>query len=300
LSFLSAEGGKRLIIPILLFDRDRIDRYFSNDELWTEIQRLQWMDASALRSEQPGSQTWIAKTTEIAERVETALEEQHARGAAAALLDLQPASDTGDDAESTEGYLDKIALAEDLMPNMTPLAESYSNLITQFGEVTSTAAARLDKTTTFGQRLAVAHDLASSLRPISDEALRVAQDMRSTVSTLSPGIVTIIRMAKNPAEENDSHVIEFIESIDYMAKSALEAFDHLDELSRNIHEAKGISAELDRPLKKIQASLLLFAETRSTYKSWREEVNRQPHEAVTAAIAGPQTVPKRSGSGSSP
>ncbi|MEU4248690.1 toll/interleukin-1 receptor domain-containing protein [Amycolatopsis sp. NPDC026612] len=275
-AFLPSREGRKLVIPILLFPQDRIDRLFPNDEQWSDIKQLQWKDASDLRSEEVGSSSWMLIVGQISQRIEEALDEQSTIDSSSTLIDTDTGFNT-EDPELREGTLEEIARAEEDLPHVGTLVRTYGEKINQFNELISNATASFASATSFGQRLAVARSLAKKLEPVVDDSFRISEELREVIQGVGPGIISIIRMigaSGEAANPENRDVLDFLKTVREMAMQSLEATDTTESMMTSIEGGKGFSKDLDKVLSRMNAGLLMFYESRSHYKGWLEEVNR--------------------------
>ncbi|MGW4527060.1 toll/interleukin-1 receptor domain-containing protein [Amycolatopsis sp. NPDC004378] len=275
-AFLPSREGRKLVIPILLFPQDRIDRLFPNDEQWSEIKQLQWKDASSLRGEEVGSSSWMLIIEQISQRIEEALDEQSTIDSSSALIDTDENFDTANP-ELREGTLEEIAKAEEDLPRVGILASTYGKEISQFNELVSNATGPIANATSFGQRLAVARNLAKELQPVVEESFRISDELREVIQGIGPGIISIIRMvgaSGEAANPENRDVLDFLKNVREMAERSLEATSTTESMMTSIEGGKGFSKDLDKVLSRMNAGLLMFYESRSHYKSWLEEVDR--------------------------
>lgn len=273
LAFLPSAKGRKLLIPILIFAKDRIHRYFEKDELWKNIQQLQWLEAAELRQLDIGSMNWMQKIEIIAERIEEALAELEAESESSASI-YQAAELTleREDIEG-EGSLEIIARAEEELPEVARLTIAYSEMMNKFGEIVQKHSDRMAKADTFGKRLAIATNLAEALHPVSDESIQISGELRKAIDTVSPGLLGIIRMATASGEAKSEDMQEFFGQIKFLAQESLTASRSVEEFMETLDQGKGFSKKLDGELNKMRQSLLLFAETRSYYSTWIGEVD---------------------------
>ncbi|GAB2750564.1 toll/interleukin-1 receptor domain-containing protein [Amycolatopsis magusensis] len=275
-AFLPSQQGRKLVIPILLFPQERIERYFSSDDLWSEIQELQWKDASGLRSEEPGSPTWMLAIAQISERIEESLIEQEKIDTSSTLIATDSEGDY-DDTEHTEGTLEKISRAEEELPRVNSLATAYGERLNTFNELIEGATIRLKKASSFGQRLALSKELATALKPLVDDSYDISDELRDAIQRTSPGIISIIRMVGSSGEATDptaEDVQDFLRMIRSLANEALKAVANVEQMMHSIEGGKGMSSDLDKIWNRMNAGLLMFFESRSHYKSWLEELDR--------------------------
>jgi hypothetical protein len=285
LVFLQSTKARKLVIPILLFGRDRIDRNSDSDELWAQICSMQSHDGSSLRTETRGSSSWMKQIVKIAERVEEIfLELKGSNDSDILLADTERAMMRIDNVDEP-GTLELIAIAEARIPEIGEYSLQYGALMDSFRDEAVRATPRLEKADTFGQRLAISNDLAKRFDPVADEGEAVSRRLREALDATSPGIVSLIRMIASSGELGNPDVVKAVAGIWLMATQGIGASEKVEELIVAIEGSKGRSAALDKPLKRMQNSLLRFVEARTHFSSWIEEIDRLQIEEATLSAA---------------
>jgi hypothetical protein len=269
LSFLSQGGSSRLIIPLLLVERSRMDELFPDDDLWDSIVSLQYLSIDDMRFEDPGTGAWLAKIHKIAERVNEKLSEQAQKGSAITPdIPDGSVSDVGDPV----GKYELIARLELEGPNLSTQVQKFGSLVEQFATIVNTATPEMTAAGSFSQRLIVSRELAEKLGPVTEQSLATSEVMIKSITSMDPGVVAAIRLAKVASDRKTPEVQAFIESIRFMANGIVEATSHLMTFEASIEEAKGYSSDLDKPLDTMQRSLLLVAEMNAIAERWLDEL----------------------------
>jgi hypothetical protein len=71
-SYRAIKAG-RLVIPLIFSEIARIREDFGTTKIWRDVDRLQYLDISALRWSDPGSGLWIQHVDQVAERIDFSL-----------------------------------------------------------------------------------------------------------------------------------------------------------------------------------------------------------------------------------
>jgi hypothetical protein len=269
MSFLADGRTSRLIIPILLFPRERIDRYFSKDALWQEILNLQHREADDLWTETPGSQLWIDKTMEIAVRIEVALDRQDEEN-----KKVIPSPETEQIADTADGVLDQLAYMETGIFELGEMIAAYGQLISQQSDVVATVTPKLVRAPSFTHKLVLARETAKQLTPLADEALIIAKEAREKVTRITPGVLSLIKLTYSQRHEEPDVAEQVSTMVKEASKQSINATDTFESLARSLPKAKGFSKDLDDPLTTLERALLIMAETRANYVSWVEAAKR--------------------------
>ena len=270
LSFLSQGGSSRLIIPLLLVARAQMDGLLLDDDLWGDVVELQYLAIDEMWFEDPGTGAWLKKVHVIAKRVDEKLSEQAEKGSA-----ITPEIPKGESQSATGdrvGKFELISRVETEAPVLMAEAQKFAVLIENFGSTVTSVAPEIARAESFGQRLAASQRLASQLTPITDQSLEVSEVMIKVVTSMDPGVVAAIRLAKNAPDAGTSEVQNFLQVIGDMANSIITAMSQLTVLEASIEQGKGYSSDLDQPLDTMQRSLLLVAEMNAIAQGWLDEL----------------------------
>lgn len=269
LSFLSANSRKRLIIPLIYADFDRIEARFSGDDLWIEIKSLQAMKLEKMRSLDEGTSEWIQAIESISYRIEDVLSSFEAEEENGDLSGEIKSSD-----EPAEGLLELFAGLESSAPQLVDALERFKQLLEELGEETTSAGPKLSNATTFGSKLAISKRLAEAITPISLESVEISQNLLAKMKEWDTGVRFVMDLvAKGHMSLDDEGTIHFLDSIAGLAEIGVTSLGQLDEMRHAIDLAKGVSAHLNKPLIRIQQALLMFAEISGIFRGWKDELD---------------------------
>lgn len=268
LSFLGLDANSRLIIPLLVVDSERMTR-FSEDSLWRELQEIQYLPVDVLQFEEMGSAVWANVVDRIARRIEAKLSEQAGEESVFA----PPTPESADGVEGRElGNFDLLARLEDELPGTAESMQRYSEAISAISPVVQAAAPEMLNATSFSQRLQVARTLAVDLGPLVDRAYSSAGELVARVESINPGVIAVIRLAKNASDSDSPEVQGFLSIVQESARSGINLAESTETLNQATSTVKGQSADLDLPLIKLQSALVLVVETRAIYRGWIDEI----------------------------
>jgi len=68
-------------------------------------------------------------------------------------------------------------------------------------------------------------------------------------------------------------VVGTLQSVHQMAIASIDAFSQAEIMHNSIGQGRGLSRELDIPLKKLQAAMLRLADSRAMFATWRDGAN---------------------------
>jgi TIR domain len=272
-AFLRANSSTRLIIPLIFGSPDRILNEFSDDDLWTQVSQLQWLDISELRFADPGSGPWIRTLEAIADRISEILQ--------SVSTEVDTPSAESESEISNQGVLERMAEIEERLPGMASGMERYAALMVQLTEQVSLATPEMRIADTFAKKLAVSGRLANSLSPIAEEMDTLAGQMVSDLNELTYVTRFVTGIIANRPDEVTKDVLEFLATIRATANTGIDSLAAIDEFTKSIGQVLGYSGALDKPLRNIRSANLKIADLRGIMSGWREEVDtiyaQNPH-----------------------
>jgi hypothetical protein len=267
LAFLRANSSARLVIPLIFAAPDRIRNDFTSDDLWAQIEKLQWLNVSELRYTDPGSSAWIIAIERIADRIDEVL-----RTFISEIDKPGPESEPEPEPDLSEGTLNRMAAIEAEMPDMVASFERYSQLMLQMNEAVNKATPSMQQADTFGKKLAVSEQLARELTPIADEMDNTADKLVGYLGELTYVANYVAEAIRRDPNEARPDTIEFLKIMRTTAATGIGSFSVIDEFTRSLGQVIGFSKDLDQPLKKIQSASLKIADLRGVLSGWQEEV----------------------------
>jgi hypothetical protein len=277
-TYLTLLGGerRRMIIPLLLYPMDEIDRRFPVDELWSEVKELQCRAIHNLRSEERGSREWMITVIEIATRMDeivgtlnTDALNPASRGVGQTLS--TDALTQEEELSNSVGVLELQAAAEDALPRLTEIATRFNYYVNQVGDEMTAATPRAQRATSFKEKLAAANSLATKLEPIAEAALKTSHEMRQNLADVTPGISAILRqVAISSTDREHPDMQTFVENTKLMIEGIIGSYDSSVTFRDSMEANKGFSRNLDRVLITLQDSLLVMVDLNAMAQAWRE------------------------------
>ena len=268
LAFLDSNSSTRLIVPLLFAASDRILNEFSEDELWKRIGKLQWLDISEMRYQDPGTSSWLMAVDRIAERIDEVL-----KTFTPVADESNAAEKSGDKPDFPEGTFDRLADIEaTVMPGVTVSMEKYSRLMQQLNGAVITSTPAMQGADSFAKKLAVSRTLAGQLSPIADEMEAEADQLVAYLNEVNYFTNFVVDTARKDPDEASTEILDVLKTIKETASIGVESFSTIEEFTRGIGQVLGYSRELDVPLKKIQKASLKIADLRGIFSGWREEI----------------------------
>lgn len=277
LGFLQANERTRLIIPLIYSSVDRIEKHFSSDDLWLAISKLNRIDRiGSLRLAEAGSPDWLSLAELVADRIDEVLSSVMPEAVTPAL----PADPHKESQTDPLGMLEKLAELEKSAPNTQEDLERVGVLFTKLGEEAEQAEPSMRRADTFSKKLAVSTRFANQITPIADELSVLSQKLVNGIGNWDDGVRIILERAREgPAEVQESEFGTFVTGVTEMADAGISSLAEIADLYESINGAKGMSAQLDKPLRRIQESLLEIAELSAMFRGWKAEIELLPHAA---------------------
>ncbi|WP_439664154.1 toll/interleukin-1 receptor domain-containing protein [Lentzea sp. HUAS TT2] len=276
---------RRMLIPLLLYPQDEIDRRFSADELWLEIKELQYRPIQDLRFEEQGSRSWMTAVIDIASRVDEVVGDLPTSPVGESMaVDVFQAESVEPSSEISMGTLEVMAIAEERLPELGQVATDFSGLIDKFNEETEAATSRLSNATSFREKLQAANTFARKLQPITSACTLKSQEMRQILAEVAPGVTSMLRMiANSPGEIDDQNVRDFLNGMRSLVAGAIESTQSVALFHDSMEESKGFSGNLDHVLIEMQNALLVMVDLNATAQAWKEILNLidEPGQDVT-------------------
>ncbi|MEV0594975.1 toll/interleukin-1 receptor domain-containing protein [Nonomuraea cavernae] len=270
LGFLVANSETRLIIPLIYADFDRVDSRSQEDDIWEEIKKLQVIKMAHMRATDPGSSEWLRAIQQISDRIEEVL----------ASVDLDSADSTVERSpsngkeEESDGFLELFTEIEEETPDIVADLNTYSELITHIGHITASAAPEITRAQTFGQKLAATRRLADSLTPVSNEAVAISQRILRGLNKWDSGVHKAVEvLSRQQIDTGGDNSTSFLDAIYGLAEKGIGSIGQLDALREIFDTINGVSKQLNYPLGQIKASLLVFAEIRGIFESWKSAID---------------------------
>jgi len=267
--FLSVSSNERLIIPLIFADMVKIEARFANDPTWVDIKQLQAIKVDELRFIESGTEPWMRLVDKVANQVDDVLSPLADRASDSSA----PAVRTEEEPQFEQvGMLEKMAAFEEVLPRSSDEMQRLGELIEAIGNEASDTAPALRRADKFSQKLALSTEFASRIAPICDEMATLSDSLQSTMHTWDDGLKSIFDMAKKSPELFESEFIDFLDVIKDTVTVGINSLGELENLHNSIGSILGMSAKLDRQLRRLQKSVLEVAELRAIFRGWSQEI----------------------------
>jgi len=264
---ISAYTSERLIIPLLFGDRERTAGADPSTSLWNTAKELHIIDVGDLRTAEPGRTVWLEKTEKIAETIDSALRSVQARAAARP----QEASTAQDDEDTAPMLLEQMLHFEEIAPEFVVVMEDLKDSLFKVGSQVNGAGPLMRRATTTKRRLSVSRQLAHTIDPIAND---VNDQVDRFLQNLQVWDVTVKTVFDHLRRRDESQLLEesvtsTLNAVAYMADTGMQVFGEAEGMHTAIGQGRGLSRELDEPLKKLQSASLRLANSRAIFATWK-------------------------------
>lgn len=267
--FLSISSNERLIIPLIFADMEKIEARFANDSTWTDIKKLEVIKVGDLRYVESGTERWMRFVDQVANEIDDIL---------SSLADKvsEPSVTVGVAEEDVQfeqvGMLEKMAAFEEVLPRSSDEMQRLGQLIEAIGDEASDTAPALRRADKFSQKLSLSTEFAVRIEPICDEIATLSGNLCSALDIWDDGLKSIFEIAKKSSGPLDPEFIDFFDIVKDTAVVGIESLGELENLHKSIGSILGMSAKLDRQLRRLQKSVLEVVELRAFFKGWSQEI----------------------------
>ncbi len=189
-------GIEELVLPLLYVDVPSLHEETPSDDLIALVKTFQWEDWRELRFSDVNSGEYRRGVARLAQRLVEANRKAEETDVAAAALELEPLAE---DADDSPGLLDRLAAAEETIPQWQATLEGISREIELIGPLINDATADINRANAqgkgFAARLAVARKLSQRLREPAKNIWSLGNESVSQLHQIDPGLRAIIEQA---------------------------------------------------------------------------------------------------------
>lgn len=268
-------GLEQLLMPIYwvgVADLDN-DPASSADEAVRLVSRYQWQDFRDVRLEDEDSAVFRKAVSglaaELASRAAkvTSTVQDMPEAAVATPLPSAPSGDPDDE----PGILEKLAAAEEAMPQLSEILDEIRHRIEQVGELVQESGQRMQTADARGQgmkaRLVITERLAKALAKPTAEIEDFGHQYAELLATLDPGMHATLDIAASDETATEAPA-EFLHVVQSLAVNADEALSQFYELVESSKEAAKFSRSLRTPLGRMRTGLQGVLDGRAIIEEW--------------------------------
>lgn len=271
-------GVRDLILPILYVDVPALSNESSEDDLINLVRTFQWEDWTQLRFAARDSGEYRSAVSRLARRL------KDANIAAESLRpeSVPPAPLSPDDDDNEAGYVDKIAAAEETMPQWVETIVAVAKEIEHVSDSMQAANLRIraaGESSAYAVRLTEARKLAADLEGPVVRIEALINNYSTQLNTVDDGIRTIIEMAPDEIDrrpESRTVVCEFFASMSDLAISAREGFGSAESMVRTVSDLEGSTRLLRPTMRRLRKALTIMIESREVTNEWADLIRRSP------------------------
>jgi hypothetical protein len=207
-------GSEKYILPVLFA---QLPNSRDEDEVVKIAKSLQWRDWTHMRLLDPTSEVIAIEIAAMVKQLISRAEELTTAVVAIATPSLisggQPETEPSDDDEAP-GLTDKIAEAEESLPELTATLERIGVSVAAIGEAFKEATPSLTTARSFKDRVIIMRSLAGELAPLVSDFHDHALSLDAGATKADPGIDALLDLAEEtpPADDREA-LVGLLESI---------------------------------------------------------------------------------------
>lgn len=265
-------GVKDLVLPIYYVTVPELDNQTTKDELLILVRTFQWEDWRELRFKDRSSGDYRSAVARLANRLVVAT--QRAELEAPRAIAASPES-SGEGEDSSPGLIDRLAILEKAMPELTNTLDEITADMNLVGELTVQATADIERVNKqalgFAVRVEVARRLAQQLAEPAQRVSLAADRYVSQLNQVDDGIRVLIEFAPIGASQ-DSDVAKnacaLFMVIRRMASSSLSSQASLQKFVTGLVPIEEMARDLRPPLRRLREGLTKLIEGGQVVKEW--------------------------------
>ena len=270
-------GVDELVLPLLYVDVPSLHEDAPSDDLVALVKTFQWKDWSDLRFSDVNSSEYRQGVAELAQRLVEANKKAEEKDIAAAARELEaPVEDAEDD---SPGLLERLAAAEETLPQWQATLEGISREIELIGPLMNDATADIERANAqgkgFAARLTIARRLSKRLHEPAENIWSLGNKSVSQLHQIDPGFRAIIEQASIEAHndpESKANVCSFFQTIRELSDSARGGLESIQSMIDAISPLEAMSRDLRNPLRRLRQGLTLMVEARKVTDDWVEMI----------------------------
>jgi hypothetical protein len=290
-------GVESLLLPILYTNVPDLEREDLADEAMLLVRPRQYENWTDLRLEDRGSHEYRKGVNRLAQRLaDTMLAVSSSTPDPATTRAAARPEPVAPDDEAP-GILDLIAEGEEAMPRLVDVIERLAQALEDVGRITQEVSSRIDASDRRGGgtagRVKLAGALASNLRPVATDILRLGEENARELAAVDAAIsamLSTVEEAPPDDPEQQRQALAFFETIEQTAEVAAESTRQLSDFSGTLDQTARLSRALRPVARDLQRGLRSFGDAQAIYDEWGERI-RQIRQRLTQGSDGAQPAP---------
>jgi uncharacterized phage infection (PIP) family protein YhgE len=291
-------GVEELVLPLLYVDIPSLHEDTPSDDLVALVKTFQWKDWRDLRFSEVDSGEYRREVAGLAQRLAEANKKAEEANVATTLeLDRSV-----EDADDSPGLLDRLADAEETLPQWQVTIERLGPEIALIGQLMQDAKEDIERGNAqgkgFAARLTTARKLSQKLKEPAENIWSLGNEFVSQLHQIDSGFRAIIEQASIEASDNpesQATVCSFFQRIRELSDAARRGLEEVRSMIEAISPLEAMSRDLRDPLRQLRQGLTLMVEAREVTDEWVKMIEDTGIEcddfADTTAKSAPSASP---------
>lgn len=266
-------GEKELVLPLLYVDVPSLHNEAPSDTLVALIKTFQWEDWRDLRFTEVDSEKYRRGVDKLATRLVEANAKVDQIDMVTAATTLEGFPEEEDD--EAPGLLDRLATAEEALPQWITTVESIGEDIELIGKIMEEGTADIARADSkgkgFAARLAIARKLSQELNEPAERIWSYSNEFASQLHDVDLGMRAMIAHAPDAilnSPDERPEICGFFQSIRELSHSVGNALKPIQGMINNIQDIEPMSRDLRAPLRRLRQGLTIIMEARDVTAEW--------------------------------
>ena len=290
-------GVESLLLPILYVNVSDLEREDLADEAMLLVSPRHYENWTDLRLADRGSPDYRKGVHRLAQRLaDTMLAVSSSTPQPPAMTEAAAQREAVAQDEEAPGLLDLIAEGDEAMPRLVDVTERLGRALEDVGRITEEISSKMDASDRRGGgtagRVKLAAVLASNLRPVATEILRLGEENTRELGSVDAAISTMLKMVEEaPPDDPDQQreALAFFETIEQTAEAAADGTRQLGDLFGTLDQTARLTRTLRPVARDLQRGLRSFVDAQAIYDEWGERI-RQIRPRLTEGSDGTQST----------
>jgi hypothetical protein len=264
-------GIKELVMPIHYVDVPGLDQDDIDDPAMALIKRFQWRDWRELAFADTASPEYRREVALMAKRLMEANRAAEQADTTTSAIELIE----GGEEDESPGLLDRMAEAEEALPEWNTTLVQLTQEIEALGNMMSEGAADIRRGENqgpgFAARLVVARRIARDLDEPADRIEVLAREFTRQLNAVDSGVRVMIEQVPGEIQEDEGNravICEFFASIRGLVAGAESGLGSLQGMIDSMQPLERMSRDLRPHLRKLRQTLTLVTEGRAVMREW--------------------------------
>ena len=266
-------GVKELVLPLLYVDVPSIHDEAPPDDLVALVQTFQREDWQPLRFVDVTSEGYRKGVARLAGRLVEANKRAELPRVTSSLLETDRAATK--DSEQEPGFLDRLATAEETLPQWLETLQGLGRDIVLIGQVMAEAGADMRRGDAqgrgFAARLVIARRVAQRLGEPTERIWSFGNEFARQLHAVDEGFRAIIDRIPEEIRANPSSktaACKFFDTVRQLSASAHDGLDAVQRMIDAIAPIEALSRDLRPPLRRLKQGLTIMVEAREVTDEW--------------------------------